>query len=80
MVTDLSELPYFYDTVSTDMVQHNPIGAFLLRRSSKGADTYALLVKTHFELVEKFLIVGSPTRGFNLAGRPFPTIGHVLAR
>lgn len=79
-VDDLTDLPYFYDTVSTDMVQYNPIGTFLLRRSSKGTDTYALLVKTQFDLVEKFLIVGSPSRGFSLAGRPFPTIGHVLAR
>ncbi|KAF1769249.1 hypothetical protein GCK72_001064 [Caenorhabditis remanei] len=79
-VDDLADLPYFYDTVSTDMVQYNPIGTFLLRRSSKGTDTYALLVKTQFDLVEKFLIVGSPSRGFCLAGRPFPTIGHVLTR
>ncbi|CAL2030009.1 unnamed protein product [Caenorhabditis brenneri] len=79
-VRDLTDLPYFYDTVSSDMVQYNPIGTFLLRRSSKGTDTYALLVKTQFDLVEKFLIVGSPSRGFSLAGRPFPTIGHVLTR
>uniref|UniRef100_A0A8R1DMI6 SH3 domain-containing protein n=1 Tax=Caenorhabditis japonica TaxID=281687 RepID=A0A8R1DMI6_CAEJA len=80
VVKDLAELPYFYDTVTTDLIQYNPIGTFLLRRSSKGADTYALLVKTQFGLVEKFLIVGSPSIGFKLAGRPFPTIGHVLAR
>lgn len=79
-VEDLSDLPYFYDTVSQDMVQYNPIGTFLLRRSSKGTDTYALLVKTQYDLVEKFLIVGSPSKGFSLAGRPFPTIGHVLTR
>uniref|UniRef100_A0A1I7UJ13 Ras GTPase-activating protein 1 n=1 Tax=Caenorhabditis tropicalis TaxID=1561998 RepID=A0A1I7UJ13_9PELO len=79
-VDELTDLPYFYDTVSSDMVQFDPIGTFLLRRSSKGTDTYALLVKTQFDLVEKFLIVGSPSRGFSLAGRPFPTIGHILAR
>ncbi|ULU09571.1 hypothetical protein L3Y34_014165 [Caenorhabditis briggsae] len=79
-VDSLSDLPYFYDTVTQEMLQFNPIGTFLLRRSSKGTDTYALLVKTQFDLIEKFLIVGSPPRGFSLAGRPFPTIGHVVAR
>ncbi|CAI2307585.1 unnamed protein product [Caenorhabditis sp. 36 PRJEB53466] len=80
VVDDITELPYFYDSVSSEMVLYSPIGTFLLRRSSKGADTYALLVKTQFDVIEKFLIVGSPAKGFNLAGRPFPTIGHVLTR
>ncbi|CAI5438726.1 unnamed protein product [Caenorhabditis angaria] len=32
------------------------------------------------QLVEKFLIVGSPSRGFNVAGRTFRTIGNVINR
>ncbi|CAB3407301.1 unnamed protein product [Caenorhabditis bovis] len=79
-VEDMNELPYFYDTILTDAIHLNPIGSFLLRKSSKGTDTYALLVKTQYDLVEKFLIVGSPSRGFSVAGRQFPTIGHVLNR
>ncbi|CAD6190823.1 unnamed protein product [Caenorhabditis auriculariae] len=78
--TEMGDLPFFYDTISTDAVQPLPLGSFLLRRSTKGDNAYALLVKTQPDLVEKFLILGSPQCGFMLSGRPFHSIGHVIER